>query len=270
MNIKPWMYQRCFKPLRGSFNGKRSIALFYIGIIVTGLRLIVLPEILRFQQMRYESRDADTFHHRASHISVDDDRFKALKLHENGEWNHSFFFDSINGSNLADDQLQQLQSLYTPLELDWILLGRNKPPDWGKNACNQYRDDQAQGQMYTSHLGNQCGCMIQGFRPSHSVWITERERERGTETERGRGKMGERPKDKNATKNNDGNNESVDNSIINDEDVSSSPSARPHPLDENHDDRSSLILSPTLTLVEKLARENHTLCFMGDSIDLQF
>ena len=113
--------------------------------------------------------------------------------------------------------------------------------------------------------------MIQGFRPSHSVWISERERERGIEKERGRGKMGERPKDMNAaSKNNDGNYESDNNSILNDEDVSSSPSARPHPLDENHDDRSSFILSPTLTLVEKLARENHTLCFMGDSIDLQF
>jgi hypothetical protein len=33
-------------------------------------------------------------------------------LHENGEWDHSFFFNSINGSNFADDHLRQLQSLY--------------------------------------------------------------------------------------------------------------------------------------------------------------
>ena len=162
----------------------------------------------------------------------DDDRFKALILHEKGEWHHVYYFDSINRSNIT--------YLYTPRELDWILYGRNQPT--GKGACKQYRD----ALMYTSNLGNQCGCKILGFRPSHSVWITANSYI--------------------TTKNIGGN--TGDSSTLNDAVISSPPTFCPRGEDNDHS--SPFIISPSLKLVEKLAKENHTLCFMGDSIDLQF
>mmetsp|Transcript_79864 Transcript_79864/g.222395 ORF Transcript_79864/g.222395 Transcript_79864/m.222395 type:complete len:545 (+) Transcript_79864:116-1750(+) len=158
---------------------------------------------------------------------------KTLTLHEGGRWQHNYFLGS-DGNEMALSG-GPLQNEYLPLEVDWLHGTtdgwRNRPG----SGCNNrsYNHGDRRGVIYASKTGNQCGCQTKKFRPSDSAWVFREK----------------------------------DNSI--------SVTTLPDPAPQNasggsgptHDDARA---SPTFALVERLARSNQSLCFAGDSIDLQF
>ncbi|KAL7540222.1 hypothetical protein ACHAXR_009953 [Thalassiosira sp. AJA248-18] len=104
------------------------------------------------------------------------DRCKYLKLHEEGAWQH--YYSDYNNRSIGlalTDKLLSSRSYkqYFPFELDWFS-GKQLPAAWGgKGACLKYVNAtmDVKSSMYLSQLGNQCGCGMNGFEPSHSVWM---------------------------------------------------------------------------------------------------
>jgi len=156
------------------------------------------------------------------HHPLDVDRCKALKYHERGHWHHTF----PNNVFATDEIYPNLRNMYyTPLELGWVAGRSEMPADGG---CSQYKHNQ--GLSYTSGLGNQCGCLVKGFKPSHSVWTLV------------------------------GNNNHTTNGTT---DLIT-------PVYHQEDVKYAFISSPSLQLIQRLAKAGRNLCFFGDSIDKQF
>ena len=90
------------------------------------------------------------------------DTCKQLLAHQNGYWMHSTYSDNDNSGFLNDYSIQQL---YFPQELNW-LNGKQPPLGVGGRCLPS-----SKALMYTTMLGHQCGCNVEGFRPAHSSWV---------------------------------------------------------------------------------------------------
>mmetsp|Transcript_25055 Transcript_25055/g.52417 ORF Transcript_25055/g.52417 Transcript_25055/m.52417 type:complete len:346 (-) Transcript_25055:15-1052(-) len=92
--------------------------------------------------------------------------YNALVLHEAGHWEHQY---SPLPNNNESDSLDELHKTYLNTEIDW-LRGKNLP----KEKWNQCGENNGDGEMYVSDLGNQCGmCGRPEFQPSLSQWVSE-------------------------------------------------------------------------------------------------
>eukprot|EP00804_Cyclotella_cryptica_P021683 CCRYP_018273-RA/>CCRYP_018273-RA protein AED:0.34 eAED:0.34 QI:1694/1/1/1/0/0/2/1/567 len=182
---------------------------------------------------------------------------KTLIEHIQGHWQHHFvFFDDMSDMVLADPSIKEvalpvtdellnhtnIQSMYVSEEINW-LRGRGLPrsttsaKSWEFHGyhCRYGGDtDEDRGISYLSTIGNQCGCALTTFQPSHSYWLDGGDKEITT--------------------------------------VRKYSAAVSEPSD-NSEQKGYNILednSPSLRLARHFARKNQTLCFAGDSIDFQF
>ena len=90
------------------------------------------------------------------------DTCKQLLAHQNGYWKHSTHSDNDNSSFLNEHSIQQS---YFPQELNW-LNGKQPPLGVGGRCVPSSKVF-----MYTTMLGHQCGCNVEGFRLTHSSWV---------------------------------------------------------------------------------------------------
>ena len=173
----------------------------------------------------------------------------ALALHEEGRWKHQHYAPhaKTRGNESTGEPnatATDITGRYLPREIGWL-----------QGLRISWEDCKAVGRkltglMYTSQLGNQCGYRVTGFCPSHSEWVLPPGNDTGNSVTNA---QPETPrKNRSATRlAADGRPAAADGF---------GPRHRGDPADD----------SPTLRLVERLATANKTLCFAGDSIDLQF
>ena len=161
-------------PIDQPLRKRRRKALLAFALL--GLLLFSSSSQLRLSAKGYAAAVFDVGQAKRRRRPVADlDRCRALRLHERGAWRHSYFSNvTVNDTVGRGDVASVLggnefRRIYTSLERDW-LAGRNLPAGgFGKKGgCNQHRDKL--GLAYTSPMGNQCGCGLPDFRPSHSVW----------------------------------------------------------------------------------------------------
>lgn len=143
------------------------------GAFISLLVLVIFALVALFVSYIYIIRDdvyllAINEKDKQQQQQLNGDRFEALRMHEKGAWKH-YYFEADNKSIGVPSTYNSLSQLYTPLEFAWLTGHNLSTSDWGKSACLEYKDINAS--MYSTQLGNQCGCGMKSFRPSHSVWV---------------------------------------------------------------------------------------------------